>query len=47
MRHKAYYFEKTRTCDLYSKMDDEIFCMRIFEFPEYSRLKIREEIVKC
>lgn len=47
--HKAYYFEKTRYISLSQKLDDEQFCMQIFEFPEYSKLKleIKEEIVRC
>ena len=42
VRHKAYYFEQS---DSLSKiLDDEDYCMQIFNKPECSKLKIREEI---
>lgn len=47
VRHKAYYFEQS---DSLSKiLDDEDCCMQIFNKPECSKLKIREEIkiVQC
>lgn len=48
--HKAYYFETTKLTELTelsNKLDNEDFCKQVYTYPEYSRLKIREEIMKC
>lgn len=45
--HKVYYFETTKLTELSNKLDNEDFCKQVYTYPEYSRLKIREEIVKC
>lgn len=42
VRHKAYYFEQSNS--LSKILDDEDYCMQIFNYPQYSKLKIREEI---
>ena len=42
VQHKAYYFEQSR--GLSKMLDDEDYCMQIFKYPQYSKLKIREEI---
>lgn len=47
VQHKAYYFEQSNS--LSKILDDEDYCMQIFSHPQYSKLKIREEIkiVQC
>ena len=49
--HKTYYFEKTNNIHfrLSKILDDEDYCMQIFNKPECSKLKIKEEIkiVRC
>ena len=42
MQHKVYYFEPSKV--LSKMLDDENYCMQIFSHPQYSKLKIREEI---
>lgn len=46
VQHKAYYFEKTNNIHfkLSKTLDNEDYCRQIFKYPQYSKLKIREEI---
>ena len=46
VQHKAYYFEKTNNIhfNLSKILDNENYCAQIFKYPQYSKLKIREEI---
>lgn len=46
VQHKAYYFEKTNNIhfNLSKILSDENYCAQIFKYPQYSKLKIREEI---
>lgn len=53
VQRKVYYFDlgksrSVRLC-LSEILDDENYCMQIFSYPQYSKLKIREEIkiVQC
>lgn len=53
VQHRAYYFDlgKSRSVHLCLPkiLADEDYCMQIFKYPQYSKLKIREEIkiVQC
>lgn len=42
VQHKAYYFEQSK--GLSKTLDNENYCRQIFSYPQYSKLKIREEI---
>ena len=53
VQRKVYYFDlgksrSVRLC-LSEILNDEDYCMQIFSYPQYAKLKIREEtkIVRC
>ena len=46
VQRKAYYIESLSNIHgcMSAMLDNEDYCMQIFKYPQYSKLKIREEI---